>query len=224
MTPQASGIAEFGRVIISNNFTLGSGITQYATTNYKPQEVLDKTTDEAVKRLRCLCIPEFIAKGNKIRFESSNEILEEIYTNYRQGGKYGQEVVINIICLTTLLWIQTMKTIVKGSQGSSFQRKNERVRNKKIERSSFGISLPLQCRKSFEFVSRPQADTAFRATNTDQKFLNYFFLKILAEKKDIYNTNKLAFQKVNWTGTGNTQKIVKNFNERQIRADFEKES
>ena len=76
------------------------------------------------------------------------------------------------------------------------------------------IIIIIQCRKSFEFVSKPQADTAFGATNTDQKFLNYFFLKILAEKKDISNTNKLAFQKVNWTGTGNTQKIVKNFNER----------
>ena len=33
MTAYASRIAEYGRVAISNNFTLGSGITQYASTN-----------------------------------------------------------------------------------------------------------------------------------------------------------------------------------------------
>ena len=33
MTAHASSIAEYGRVAISNNFTLGSGITQYASTN-----------------------------------------------------------------------------------------------------------------------------------------------------------------------------------------------
>ena len=33
MTAHASNIAEFGHVAISNNFTLGSGITQYVSTN-----------------------------------------------------------------------------------------------------------------------------------------------------------------------------------------------
>ena len=33
MTAHASNIAEFGHVAISNNFTLGSGITQYVLTN-----------------------------------------------------------------------------------------------------------------------------------------------------------------------------------------------
>ena len=33
MTVHASSIAEYGRVAISNNFTLGSGITQYAFKN-----------------------------------------------------------------------------------------------------------------------------------------------------------------------------------------------
>ena len=33
MTVHASSIAEYGHVAISNNFTLGSGITQYASTN-----------------------------------------------------------------------------------------------------------------------------------------------------------------------------------------------
>ena len=33
MTAHASSIAEYGCVAISKNFTLGSGITQYASTN-----------------------------------------------------------------------------------------------------------------------------------------------------------------------------------------------
>ena len=33
MTAHATSIAEYGRVAISNNFTLGSGILQYASTN-----------------------------------------------------------------------------------------------------------------------------------------------------------------------------------------------
>ena len=34
MTAHAPNIAEYGRVVISNIFTLDSGITQYASTNY----------------------------------------------------------------------------------------------------------------------------------------------------------------------------------------------
>ena len=37
MTVHASSIAEYGRVPISNNFSLGSDITQYASTNYRPK-------------------------------------------------------------------------------------------------------------------------------------------------------------------------------------------
>ena len=33
MTVHASSITEYGRVAISNNFTLGSGITQFTSTN-----------------------------------------------------------------------------------------------------------------------------------------------------------------------------------------------
>ena len=76
MTVHASSIAEYDRVAISNDFTLASGIAQYASTNYKPKELLDKTTNKAVKRLKSLSITEFKAKGNNI--EASNEILEEI--------------------------------------------------------------------------------------------------------------------------------------------------
>ena len=78
MTAHASSIAEYGRIAISNNFTLGSGITQHASTNHKPQEFLSKTTDEAVKCLKSLSIPKFKAKGNKIHFEANNEVPEEI--------------------------------------------------------------------------------------------------------------------------------------------------
>ena len=43
-----------------------------------PLEFLEKTTDEKVKLLISAGIPEFKAKGNKIGFEASNEILEKI--------------------------------------------------------------------------------------------------------------------------------------------------
>ena len=56
-----------------NNFTLGSVIIQYAT-NYKPQRFLDKTMEEAVKSSS---IPEFKAKGTKIRVEANNKILDK---------------------------------------------------------------------------------------------------------------------------------------------------
>ena len=42
-----------------------------------PQESFYKATDEAVKRLNA-GIPEFNAKGSKIRFAANNEILEKI--------------------------------------------------------------------------------------------------------------------------------------------------
>ena len=78
MTAHASRITKYERVAISNNPTLGSGILQYASTNYKPQEFLDKTTDEVVKRLESLGIPEIKVSGNRSRFEANNEILEQI--------------------------------------------------------------------------------------------------------------------------------------------------
>ena len=37
ITVHASSIAEYGRVPISNNFSLGSDNTQYASTNYRPK-------------------------------------------------------------------------------------------------------------------------------------------------------------------------------------------
>ena len=43
-----------------------------------PQTFLDKTMEEAAKRLRSLCIPEFKAKRNKIHFEANNEILGNV--------------------------------------------------------------------------------------------------------------------------------------------------
>ena len=129
MTVHASDIDEYRGVAISNNLTLGTGITQYASTNsvyeftsstdlrkgwakkvadhFKknpknknkettaanktikdivkqslkralPHKFFDKTTDEAVKCLRSLCIPEFKAKGYKIHFDANSEILEKI--------------------------------------------------------------------------------------------------------------------------------------------------
>ena len=51
MTVHASSIAEY-------SFTLGSGITQYASANHKPQAFLNKTKDEGVKRLKVSSITE----------------------------------------------------------------------------------------------------------------------------------------------------------------------
>ena len=42
------------------------------------QKSLHETTDEIAKRLKSSIIPEFKAKGNKICFESNNNILEKI--------------------------------------------------------------------------------------------------------------------------------------------------
>ena len=78
MTAHASSITTYERVAISNNPTLGSGILQYASTNYKPQEFLGKMTDEVVKHLDSLGLSEIKVSGNKSRFEANNEILEEI--------------------------------------------------------------------------------------------------------------------------------------------------
>ena len=43
-----------------------------------PQEFLDKTTDETIKRIKSSTIPEFKSKSNKIRYEPNNNILEKI--------------------------------------------------------------------------------------------------------------------------------------------------
>ena len=56
-----------------------------------PQEFLDKTTDEAVKRLRSSSITEFKAKGEKIRSEANSEILEKINQAIRSIEKANME-------------------------------------------------------------------------------------------------------------------------------------
>ena len=43
-----------------------------------PQAFLDKTTDEKIKQIKSSTIPEFKRKGNKIRYEMDNNILEKI--------------------------------------------------------------------------------------------------------------------------------------------------
>ena len=43
-----------------------------------PQEFLDKTTDETIKRIKSSTIPEFKSKGNKICYEANNNILKKI--------------------------------------------------------------------------------------------------------------------------------------------------
>ena len=43
-----------------------------------PQEFLDKTTDETIKRIKSSTIPEFKSKSKKIRYEANNNILEKI--------------------------------------------------------------------------------------------------------------------------------------------------
>ena len=42
------------------------------------EEFLDKTTGETIKRIKSSTIPEFKSKGNKIRYEANNNILEKI--------------------------------------------------------------------------------------------------------------------------------------------------
>ena len=43
-----------------------------------PQEFVDKTTDETIKRIKSSSIPDFKNKGNKIRYEANNNVLEKI--------------------------------------------------------------------------------------------------------------------------------------------------
>ena len=43
-----------------------------------PEDFVDKTTDEAVKRIKSSTVPEFKNKGNKIRYEENNSIMEKI--------------------------------------------------------------------------------------------------------------------------------------------------
>ena len=43
-----------------------------------PEDFVDKTTYEAVKRMKRSTVPEFKNKGNKIRYEANNSIMEKI--------------------------------------------------------------------------------------------------------------------------------------------------
>ena len=43
-----------------------------------PEDFVDKTTDEAVKQMKSSTVPEFKNKGNKIRYEANNSIMEKI--------------------------------------------------------------------------------------------------------------------------------------------------
>ena len=43
-----------------------------------PEDFVEKTTDEAVKRIKSSTVPEFKNKGNKIRYEANNSIMEKI--------------------------------------------------------------------------------------------------------------------------------------------------
>ena len=43
-----------------------------------PEEFVVKTTEEAVKRIKSSTVPEFKNKGNKIRYEANNSIMEKI--------------------------------------------------------------------------------------------------------------------------------------------------
>ena len=42
------------------------------------EDFVDKTTDEAVKRIKSLTVPEFKNKGNKTRYEANSSIMEKI--------------------------------------------------------------------------------------------------------------------------------------------------
>ena len=106
MTTHASSIAEYGCVAISNNFTLGSGIDKLIQLNRLSiwtlkqktkslqrllpprlkqsskrallEDFVDKTTDEAVKRMKSSTVSEFENKGNKIRYEANNSIMGKV--------------------------------------------------------------------------------------------------------------------------------------------------
>ena len=43
-----------------------------------PEYFVDKMTDEVVKRMKSSTVPEFKSKGNKIRYEANNSIMENI--------------------------------------------------------------------------------------------------------------------------------------------------
>ena len=42
-----------------------------------PEDFVDKTTDEAVKRIKSSTVPEFKNKGNKNRYKANNSIMEK---------------------------------------------------------------------------------------------------------------------------------------------------
>ena len=42
-----------------------------------PEDFVDKTTGEAVKRIKTSTVPEFKNKGNKIRYEANNSIMKK---------------------------------------------------------------------------------------------------------------------------------------------------
>ena len=43
-----------------------------------PEDFVDKTTNEAVNRIKSSAVPEFKNKENKIRYEANNSIMEKI--------------------------------------------------------------------------------------------------------------------------------------------------
>ena len=57
-----------------------------------PEDFVDKATDEAVKRMKSSTVPEFKNKGNKIRYEANNSIMEKIgeATSAIEKGKIGR--------------------------------------------------------------------------------------------------------------------------------------
>ena len=43
-----------------------------------PEDFVEKTTDEEVKRIKSSTVPEFKNKGGKIRYEANNSIMEKV--------------------------------------------------------------------------------------------------------------------------------------------------
>ena len=63
------------------SFTATKSIEQAVRDKIKrvpPHEFLDQSTDETIKRTKSSTIPELKSKGNKIRHEAKNDILEKI--------------------------------------------------------------------------------------------------------------------------------------------------
>ena len=61
--------------------TAGKTIEQTVGESLKkalPEDFVDKTTDEAVKRIKSSTVPEFKNKGNRIRYEANNSIMVKI--------------------------------------------------------------------------------------------------------------------------------------------------